>query len=295
MQITEFAPAKINLALHVTGQRADGYHLLDSLVVFADVGDSLHVRQAEHPDFSIVGPFSIGLPVTGDNLVLKALQAIAGRVEGSAMPLAVTLEKNLPVASGIGGGSADAAAMVRAANTLWGLKYSEKDLCQLVDRLGADLPMCVRSRPLRALGVGDQLSDVPDVPDLALVLVNPGIPVSTPPVFKALAVRNNPPLVLPESFPETAEGFADWLLTTRNDLEEPARRLHPIISHALDMLTGSDECLLARMSGSGATCFGLYPTHAAASEAAASIALEKSEFWCRAARLYSGLSQAGEV
>ncbi|MDH6230226.1 4-diphosphocytidyl-2-C-methyl-D-erythritol kinase [Mesorhizobium soli] len=261
----EHAPAKINLALHVTGRRADGYHLLESLAVFTEFGDRLTVAPAAEDGFAVTGPFAAHVPVDAGNLVIRARDALRALDASAATPAAITLEKNLPIASGIGGGSSDAAAALRALSRHWRI---DADLAALSIKLGADVPMCLSARSLIARGIGEMLEPV-SLPPLSLVLVNPGVAVSTPEVFRALASRDNPAL---PSLPATldAASVLDWLLTTRNDLEAPARALAPIIGEALDALDRSGA-MFTRMSGSGATCFGLFESRAAADAAAASI------------------------
>jgi len=258
----EHAPAKINLALHVTGRRADGYHLLESLAVFTELGDRITVAPAAEDNFSVTGPFAAHVPPDGDNLVMRARDALRALAPGAAAPVAITLEKNLPIASGIGGGSSDAAATLRALARLWRI---DADLAAPGLELGADVPMCLAARSLVARGIGEALEEVA-LPPLPLVLVNPGVAVATPDVFRALTSRENPPLPpLPAGI--DAGGLASWLRTARNDLEAPAKALAPAISDVLDGLNGSGA-LVARMSGSGATCFGLFDSTDAAARSA---------------------------
>ena len=282
--ITMAAPAKINLALHVTGQRADGYHLLDSLVAFASVGDVLHVKRtdtrarADH-HLTISGPFSGGLSGNSDNLVLKAARAM-----GDGLPtLDLHLEKNLPIASGIGGGSTDAAATLFAISTL--LDKALPDDSALL-ALGADVPVCMARRSVRMQGIGEIISPVPMLPPLYLVLANPGIGVSTPAIFKALHEKCHSPL---SAFP--AEGwsstsvFAEWLGCNRNDLEPAARAIAPEIDVCLDALATLDNTLLARMSGSGATCFALFSSLSEAERAAGILQTRWRGWWIKSASL----------
>ena len=268
--IVEPAPAKINLALHVTGQRADGYHLLDTLVVFTKEGDCIRVRKSAQNSFSVTGPFGGSLPQDGQNLVLKA-RDLARRLAGErAFPVHIELEKNLPIASGIGGGSSDAAASLRALNQLWQLPLPPQELAQMTLALGADLPMCLAAKTVRASGIGEVLSPVPSLPPLALVLVNPGIAIATPSVFKALNKRDNP--ALPPLLPQwNGEMVSNWLGTTRNELEHPPLSIAPQIGTAIAALRQTGATL-ARMSGSGATCFGLFNSLQDAADAASTIA-----------------------
>lgn len=268
--ISEHAPAKVNLALHVTGRRADGYHLLDTLVVFTEAGDTIHVRRAEQDGFSVTGPVCDGVPLDGGNLVLRARDLARNLAGDRAFPVHIELEKNLPVASGVGGGSSDAAATLRALGRLWDLPLSRSQLSQAALSLGADLPMCLAAKTLVASGIGETLAPVPGLPALALVLVNPGIAIATPAVFSGLESRNNAPLPpLPARIDYDA--LAEWLTATRNDLETPALTIAPQVGAALAALreTGASP---ARMSGSGATCFGLFAAAQDAARAAGAIA-----------------------
>ncbi len=281
------APAKINLALHVVGRRADGYHLIDSLVVFADWGDRLtaFVRE-EGPTLVIEGPFAAGLSAGEDNLVCRAERqfraALAAGSDGSLPDVALHLDKYLPVSSGIGGGSADGAATLRLLAKIAG--GVEPGLLEaLAGKLGADGPMCLRSTSLRARGIGEALEDWGPLPPLFLVLVNPGVAVSTPAVFKRLAKADNPPL--PASLPPApdADSLAAFLKAeTRNDLAAAAKAEAPVIAAVEAAVAASAGCLLARMSGSGATVFGLYRDAAAAAQAARSIAGSHPDWWVRA-------------
>jgi len=280
--VAEFAPAKINLALHVTGQRADGYHLLDSLVVFADVGDNISVTASDQLELSLFGPQASTLPTGPDNLVLKAA-ALMARQLACARGAAIVLEKNLPVASGIGGGSADAAACLRALARHWNCPLPAPDA---VLRLGADVPVCLAGQPCRMRGVGDRIEALRGVlPPAWLVLVNPGIAVSTPDVFRALAQHDNPPL--PDHFPNfpTVAALAAFLRQNRNDLEPAATALAPEIATVSQALTAQKGCLLSRMSGSGATCFGLFATQTEAQQAANALQAAQPGWWIAAAKM----------
>lgn len=241
--VSRLARAKINLTLHVTGQRRDGYHLLDSLVCFAGVGDEITAQSADRLSLSVDGPLASGVPTDERNLVWKAAE-LFGHDSGAH----ISLTKNLPNAAGIGGGSADAAASLLALAELWDVPLPENAL-----DLGADVPVCLAPMALRMRGIGEDLSLVPALPPLWAVLVNPGVSLETPPVFNALTVKENPAM---ECIPDlqSAAGFAGWCASQRNDLQAPAIGLVPVIQDVLNALAPS---LLARMSGSGATCFGL--------------------------------------
>jgi 4-diphosphocytidyl-2-C-methyl-D-erythritol kinase len=279
--VTEQAPAKINLALAVIGQREDGYHLLDSLVTFTAFGDRIGLSPAAQDRLTLSGCFGDALAADADNLVtrtrdrLRGALAAAGRV---APPVHIHLEKNLPIASGIGGGSADAAATLRGLLTLWQAAVPKAELDAMAISLGADVPMCLASRPLIARGVGEDITPVP-MPSLPMVLANPLVGVSTPAVFKALASKHNPPLVLdgaPADWPEAIGRL-------RNDLEPPARALCPDIAAISESLAAAGAALV-RMSGSGATCFALYPSDAAADAAATALARRHPSWFFTATR-----------
>lgn len=276
--MTELAPAKINLCLHVTGQRPDGYHLLDSLVVFAGLGDRITVVADAGLALRVVGPQAAGLSAGEDNLVLRAARAFAGD-RGAA----ITLDKQVPVASGIGGGSADAAATLRALARLWQLPLPD---AATVLALGADVPVCLAGRPVRMRGIGDALTDVPPMPPAWLVLVNPGVAVATPAVFRGLTHKANPALPEVPAFPD-AQAMARWLTGQRNDLEPVAEALMPVIGTARQALAAQPGCLLARMSGSGATCFGLFAGQTQAGAARDAIRAAQVGWWVEAAPMLS--------
>ena len=265
--LAETARAKINLHLHVTGRRADGYHLLDSLVVFADAADTVTLAPAEGLSLTIGGPEGGVLAAEPDNLVLRAARLLA-KVAGRPLPgAALHLEKRLPVASGIGGGSADAAAALRALDRFWGLGIGAAGLEALALRLGADVPVCLASRPARMAGVGELLSAAPRLPGFGIVLANPRVSLPTPPIFAARTGPFSPPAVLPETWTDAA-AMASALRELRNDLEPPAILLCPAVAEVLTALRALPGALLARMSGSGATCFALFAEAEAAARAA---------------------------
>ncbi|WP_298850679.1 4-(cytidine 5'-diphospho)-2-C-methyl-D-erythritol kinase [uncultured Ruegeria sp.] len=272
METEAFAPAKINLTLHVTGRRPDGYHLLDSLVVFADLGDRLTFTPGPALSLDVHGEFAKGVPTDCRNLVWKA-------AEGVGWTGQIDLTKSLPHGAGIGGGSSDAAA------TLWALAGQGRDVPpDLPLSLGADVPVCLECRAVRMRGIGDKLSAV-DLPYLPALLVNPNVPVPTGAVFNTLASRDNPPM--PESIPgfESAEDCAQWLCEQRNDLQVPAIGVAREIEQVLDELNMTNRALMARMSGSGSTCFALYPTMKDAHFAAYEIGAAHPDWWCRATQL----------
>ncbi|ABG32894.1 4-diphosphocytidyl-2C-methyl-D-erythritol kinase [Roseobacter denitrificans] len=288
-QVVEvFAPAKINLTLHVTGQRPDGYHLLDSLVAFADVGDVLRLEPADVWQMKTVGPEAEAVPDGAENLVLKAAALLDG-----APKAAFTLTKNLPVASGIGGGSADAAAAFRGLCAATPHHDPNNiDTQRRLLSLGADIPMCLHCVTARITGIGEEITPVAQFPALHAVLINPRVAVSTPAVFKAMKQRNNPPM--PDIPPESCDvkDLVEWLRAQRNDMQEAATTLEPAIATVQAALEGHRACQLARMSGSGATCFGLFHTAQAAQQAARDLSRDYPQWWIRPTQLGSQAERA---
>jgi len=277
------ARAKINLYLHVVGRRADGYHLLDSLVVFAETGDEIAVAPRSDLALKIIGPFAGNLAADDDNLVLRAargLRDLAGIKAGAA----ITLTKNLPVASGIGGGSADAAASLQALMALWNVAPDRAALERLALSLGADVPVCLAGQPSFMGGIGEEIAPVGTLPMAHLLLVNPGIATPTPAVFKARQGGFTPAGRWAEP-PSDAEALAAALKERGNDLTEAAIAVTPPIRAVLDAIAGTDKCLLARLSGSGATCFGIYATAAEAEAARRSILAANPGWWAVAAAI----------
>jgi 4-diphosphocytidyl-2-C-methyl-D-erythritol kinase len=250
--ITEQAAAKINLFLHIGVKRADGFHPLQSLAVFTQAGDVLTLEAAPDLSLAVTGPFAAGLAGEGDNLVLRAAHALAK--QGAKL----TLTKNLPVASGIGGGSADAAAALRGLRRLWNWPGDDPALQEIAASLGSDIPACLLSTPCFMEGRGELLRAADCMPHLAMLLVNPGMTVPTRDVFAGLESRSGVETALPRGhFRDTAD-LLRFLETTRNDLEAPARRIQPLIGEVLTAIAALPGALLARMSGSGATCFGIF-------------------------------------
>ncbi|MEO1537120.1 MAG: 4-(cytidine 5'-diphospho)-2-C-methyl-D-erythritol kinase [Pseudomonadota bacterium] len=268
-----FAPAKINLTLHVTGQRDDGYHLLDSLVTFATVGDVIRVTPAEAIRLTLTGPEAQHVPTGVDNLVVRAAHLFGDAFD-------IVLEKNLPVAAGVGGGSADAAAVLKAIS-----KAMNSPLPSPAEQLalGADVPVCVMGGLVRMRGIGEVLEPIDRAPvGWPMVLVNPRVPASTPAVFEALPRKDNTPMADPYELgpvPHHRDEFIDWLARQRNDLETPAKALVPVIGEVLAALNGQTGCCLARMSGSGATCFGLFADDDDARAAAHALTKAYPEWW----------------
>lgn len=269
------APAKVNLALHVTGLRPDGFHALDSLVVFAGIGDRLVARPARDLTLAVDGPFAAGVPTGEDNLVIGAARALA-QARGVEARAALRLTKALPHAAGIGSASSDAAAAIRVLADLWGVEPLAPD-DPAVLALGSDVPACLHApSPLRMRGRGEVLERVPLAgPPMGLVLVNPGVALPTRAVFAALAQRWSPPL---PPLPERAD-LAAWVLAARNDLQAPAEALAPPVADALALLRRTPGVLAAVMSGSGATCVGLARDVATAGRAARAIQVATRSWW----------------
>jgi 4-diphosphocytidyl-2-C-methyl-D-erythritol kinase len=284
--VSQTAAAKVNLALHVTRRREDGYHDLESLIVFADLGDDLAAEPAAEDSLVITGPFSQALGTGPTNLVLRATASFRERWPELAPPgLAMHLTKNLPVAAGIGGGSADAAAALRIMAELATEPVPVAELADLAAGLGADVPACLLSRPLVARGVGEILAPLPDFPALHIVLVNPLIPVVTAEVFRRLRAHDNYPLpALPSPLTRPAQ-LGLWLAETRNDLQPPAVKLVSEIGLLIEELAETPGCMLARMSGSGATVFGLFGAEGQAHEAASTVRKLHPDYWVGAAPL----------
>ena len=275
--IDEIARAKVNLALHVLGRRTDGYHLLDSIVLFADLCDRLSFSRAETNSLAVSGPCAAGLS-DADDLILRAQEAMA-RAFGPLIPnIAVRLEKNIPLASGLGGGSADAAATLRALCRFAGLESSSRAVQELASSLGADVPVCLASSPARMRGIGELIEPLPDFPRLNVVLANAGPAVSTAEVFAAVGLNpgetGHPSLTFPFAFE-----------TSRNDLTPAAVKRVPVIAAVLDALKALTSVRFVRMSGSGGTCFAVFDTMADAERAAAELASRHPDWWTRRALL----------
>jgi 4-diphosphocytidyl-2-C-methyl-D-erythritol kinase len=280
---SEFAPAKVNHALHVTGQRDDGYHLLDSLVILATTGDRLELGPGETVTLALAGPQAAGVPVEG-NLVLKAAAALALAAGRPCPGASVRLDKQLPAAAGLGGGSSDAAAALRALNRLWNFGLDMASLAAIGEGIGADVPVCVAAASARIQGIGEHVTLIPGLPEFHLVLAKPACALATASVFANLKERDNPALPdLPERWHSLAQ-LVDSLASCRHDPTAPAIAAEPAIGEVLAALAAAPDCLLARMSGSGATCFGLFATAGEASAAAAALARRHPDWWVAAAR-----------
>jgi 4-diphosphocytidyl-2-C-methyl-D-erythritol kinase len=274
------APAKINLFLHVGQRRADGFHALESLVVFARIGDELAFEQANEVSLATDGPFADALAPGPDNLVLKAARALAAHA-GVHKGARMTLTKNLPVASGIGGGSADAAATLRGLARLWKLNVTRDQLHTIGEALGSDVPVCVGCTPAWMEGRGEKVTELSGIPEVAMVLVNPGVSVPTGKVFAVLMERRGIGLPHPPAMKNTDE-LVGYLKTTANDLEAPARQIAPVIGEVLDALAAQPGALLTRMSGSGATCFALFNNDTTARNAASAVRAQHGNWWVAA-------------
>lgn len=283
-EIIQFAPAKLNLYLHVTGRKPDGYHELDSLVAFASIGDRVFLRPAERFSFALQGPQAAALAHedAAGNLVVRAAESFA-ELTGNPLRVAVTLEKNLPVASGIGGGSSDAAAVLRALARHWGVAMDDPHLVQAAARHGQDVPVCLRP-DTNVYMTADGVMPAPRLPRADIVLVNPNKGLPTPAVFKEFRGGGDAfsPLSRLTETPATVAALVAALRARGNDLYAPACRLMPDITAIVAALDDTAGCLLARMSGSGATCFGLYDSAAAASAAAARIKKTSPDWWVEA-------------
>ncbi len=276
------APAKVNLFLHVGPLAADGYHPLASLVAFADVGDRLSIEPADRLSLTVTGPFAAGLDGEGDNLVLRAVRALGNAAGIDAPGLSITLDKQLPIAAGLGGGSSDAGAVLKLVRDALDLPFGDDALAVIAAGLGADGPMCLHARAAWAEGRGDVLSFEASLPPLPALLVNPGVPCSTGAVYGAFDAGL--PGQADRPAPPPAGDLAaviDWLATQRNDLQAPAVALAPAIGEALAATAGLPGARLTRMSGSGATVFALFDTTAAAGAAARALSALHPDWWVR--------------
>lgn len=288
--LTDHARAKVNLTLHVLGRRADGYHELESVVVFADCADTIELAESDRLTLAVSGPRAAECGALDDNLILRAARNLAGKV-GNCRVGAFVLDKHLPAAAGIGGGSADAAAALRLLARHNGLALDDVRLREAAAATGADVPVCLASAACIMRGVGERITPLP-VPRLPAVLVNPGVPVATKDVFAALGLKpgqtgRHAPSVH-DQWPDAKAGGGAWLaaiISGRNDLQAPAVQVQPVIADVLDALRTQTGCRLARMSGSGATCFGLFDNDAAASDAAKRLQAVQPRWWVQATTL----------
>ena len=278
--VTETAKAKINLALHVLGRRVDGYHELDSVVAFADIGDELIISISDTLSLNCYGKFGAEVPSDGENIIFKTwhhLDKLFGTKDLALPKVHVALTKNLPVASGIGGGSADAAAMLRGLLRLTHQRLSETEITALAINLGADVPVCFHETACQMQGIGEIITPLPIELPRAIVLVNPQRPCSTASVFTTLALKPGQSHLTPLDL----HSPSDW----RNDMTHAAIATQPIITQVLSSLKTEPAFSSVRMSGSGATCFGLVASMAQASAAAARLSVKNPGWWVRAAQL----------
>lgn len=287
--LTEEGRAKVNLTLRVVGRRVDGYHDLESMVAFADCADRLSLTPGSQLDLTTTGPLAQACGETTDNLVFKAAQLLGERVPDLKLG-EFTLDKVLPVAAGIGGGSADAAAALRLLAQANGLAVDDPRVIEAARRTGADVPVCLASRACIMTGVGETLLPL-SLPIMPCVLVNPRVPVATRDVFAALGLRNGELLVgaadvmQATAWPEQGASLEDWvevLSSGSNDLEAPATRIQPVIGKVLTALSATNGAWLVRMSGSGATCFAIFENTADAQRAAQKIQLDHPQWWVHA-------------
>lgn len=287
--LAAFAPAKVNLFLHVGGPDAEGYHPISSLMAFADIGDQVAIQASDAPAFETSGPFGAAIPADGDNLVVRAARAFHAKVGGPVPPYRLILDKRLPIASGLGGGSSDAGAALKLLRDALAPYLTDDDLEPLAASLGADGAACLRATALLAEGRGEILSPAPRLPELNAVLVNPGVPSPTGAVYRAYDAAVHPDGATRPFLPshlESAEEVAAWLaVATRNDLEAPAVALEPRIGQVLDVLRDEPESLLVRMSGSGATCFVLCAGDIEAETLAERLENLRPDWWVRRCRL----------
>ena len=282
--LTIFAPAKINLYLHITGRTDNGYHTLDSLVNFADIGDEIHISAADDFFFEVNGPYAGDFPddaLKADNestnLVVMAASAMAQRTQ--RLPhFKITLTKNLPIASGIGGGSSNAAAVIWGLQQWWGLPQDLDFLPDLFLQLGADVPVCYFAQPARMQGIGEVVTPVEAMPEMDVVLVNPNVPCTTHDVFTLYQPDFKVPAPLPQG-DVSIEEWIDFLALQENDLQSAAHRLVPVIGNVLSSLRSSQGCLLHRLSGSGATCFGIFDSSQSARVAAKALSNSHPDWW----------------
>ncbi len=284
--ITVFAPAKINLFLHLTGKLSNGYHTLDSLVSFADIGDHISIEPAKSFSFHVTGEFAESFNndekascIDGGNLVIKAARGLSQIVD-KALNVKITLTKNLPLASGIGGGSSDAAATIWGLQEFWGLAHDANYMPSLTKKLGADVPVCLYCRPSLMRGIGDEITPAPEMPEIPILLINPLVSCSTADIFLHHNGDFKKDISLPDKF-SSANDLVKTLESLDNDLFNPSIKLVPEISNIMNALSTQQKCIFSRMSGSGATCFGLFETMKDAQQSAENIAKDNPDWWIK--------------
>jgi len=280
------APAKVNLFLEITGVRDDGYHFIDSLMGFLDLGDDIELRPSDTLSLALDGPYADKAPAGEDNLAVRAVRRLEAHA-GRALPVAIRIEKSIPAGAGLGGGSADAAAVLRGMRDLYGLPVSDAELAELGLSLGADVPACLASGPVLVSGIGERVAEAVSVPDLYLVLVHPGVSLSTPDVYRSYDRNHTNCSCCGSSSGRMFMPISqiDAIAQRRNDLENAAIELEPLIVSVLGRLSGTRGCQLARMSGSGTACFGIYGDEDRARAACAELQAEFPGWWVRSARL----------
>ncbi len=271
-QLRANAPAKLNLTLHILGKREDGYHELESLVVFLEIGDEISIQPSDDLHVNISGLFSGSIPVSDDNIVLKAARALQQAADVSH-GASIRINKQIPVGAGLGGGSADAAATLHRLNQLWGCAFSLEQLCNIGQTLGADVPACLHGVPLMMTGIGEHILPVGALPPMPIVLVNPAIHLLTKHVYDAYLVASHAPWQ-----------YGDSLQVARNDLESAAIALCPTVKVILEMLAQQTGCVFSRLCGSGSTCFGVFENNELAQTAADEIHKNHPHWWVRATK-----------
>ncbi|MAH05318.1 MAG: 4-(cytidine 5'-diphospho)-2-C-methyl-D-erythritol kinase [Pseudomonadota bacterium] len=280
------APAKVNLYLHVIDRRADGLHLLDSLVAFADIGDHVKIESAPEFDFAVKGPFANSFALTeqssyadSENIVVRAAHGLAN-LSGNKLDCKITLTKNLPIASGIGGGSSDAAACIWGLMKRWGVSPQAPFLNDLLLALGADVPVCFSCQATVMRGIGEELMSLKVFPETPILLINPRVSCSTAEIFRNLNVQKGEYINVPEQFNDVY-ALSEFLHQMDNHMYSTALTKLPVLADVINALQAQDECLVTRMSGSGATCFALFPTDQAAAKAAEKIAIQHPGWWVK--------------
>lgn len=285
-EITLRAPAKVNLYLHITGKREDGYHLVDSLVSFTDFGDQVTVSEADELTLTASGHYADGMPMDDSNLVLRmarSLQEEAGITKGAK----IHIDKEIPVSAGVGGGSTDAAAAANALVKLWGVDIPLQRLCEIGFKLGVDMPVCLNRKTVFVDGLGEQMTAAEPIPENGLLLVNPRVTLSTPSVFARRKGGFSPTDDFIGTRAKDAKHLAKLLADRENDLTDPASALVPVVREVIREIGNLDGCLLSRMSGSGATCWGLFETEAAAAAAMEQLKSRQPDWWMRVSHLTS--------
>lgn len=286
MTIIEPAYGKINLYLHVTGKRSDGYHLLDTLMVPVDFHDVITLSESDSFSLSVEGEFAGKLPSQKDNIVTRAVELLAKRAQKQTN-LAIHIQKNIPIGAGMAGGSADAAATLRALNQFWQLGYSLEELAETAIQVGADVPFCLYQHPAFVSGIGEVITPITEFPEMFAVLVNPRIHVDTPSVFQAGIQTMSGTVKKPATLPNTLADWIPFLQKQQNDLVENACLQAPVIPEIISLLQHTSDCLLAQMSGSGATCFGLFENHQQAQNVMSQLKRSYPQWWCTATKILS--------